>query len=203
MLKPLILRITTNCRKFLKRWEYQNTLLASQETYIQVKKQQLEPDMEQQTVSILWKEYVKAVYCHPTYLIFMQSTSWETLGWMKHKLESRLPGDISVTSDMQIDSSLMAEEEIKNLLMNMKEDSEKTGLKLTFNKQWSWHQVPSLHGKQMRTMGTVRDFTFLGSKIIVDDDSSHEIKMLTPWKKLLDNILKSRAITLPTNVHIV
>ena len=54
---------------------------------------------------------------------------------MKHKLESRLPGDISVTSDMQIDSSLMAEEEIKNLLMNMKEDSEKTGLKLTFNKQ--------------------------------------------------------------------
>ena len=55
----------------------------------------------------------------------------------------------------------------------------------------------------MRKMGTVRDFTFLGSKIIVDGDSSHEIKTLTPWKKLLDNILKSRAITLPTNVHIV
>ena len=73
----------------------------------------------------------------------------------------------------------------------------------THIQQWSWHQVPSLHGKQMRTMGTVRDFTFLGSKIIVDGDSSHEIKMLTPWKKLLDNILKSRAITLPTNVHIV
>ena len=66
---------------------------------MQVKKQQLEPDMEQQTGSKLGKEYVKAVYCHSDYLTYMQSTSWETLGWMKHKLESRLPGEISVTSD--------------------------------------------------------------------------------------------------------
>ena len=61
---------------------------------MQVKKQQLELDMEQQTDSKLGNEYVKAVYCHPAYLISMQSTSWEMLDWMKHKLESRLPGEI-------------------------------------------------------------------------------------------------------------
>ena len=66
---------------------------------MQVKNQQLEPDMEQQTDSKLGKEYVKAVYCHPAYLTYMQSTSWETQGWMKHKLESRLL-EISITSDM-------------------------------------------------------------------------------------------------------
>ena len=71
----------------------------------QVKKQQLELDMEQQTGSKLGKEYVKAAYCHTAYLMYMQSTSWETLGWMKHKLESRLPGEISITSDMQMISS--------------------------------------------------------------------------------------------------
>ena len=69
---------------------------------MQVKKQQLGPDMEWQTGSKLGKEYVKAVYCYPAYLTYMQSTSWETLGWKKHKLESRLPGEISVTSDMQM-----------------------------------------------------------------------------------------------------
>ena len=71
---------------------------------MQVKKQQLEPDMEQWTGSKLWKEYVKAVYCHPAYLTYMQGTSWEMLGWMKHKLESRLQGEISITSDMQMTS---------------------------------------------------------------------------------------------------
>ena len=69
---------------------------------MQVKKQQLEPDMEHQTGSKLGKEYVKAVYCHPDYLTNMQSTSEEMLGWKKHKLESRLPGEILITSDMQM-----------------------------------------------------------------------------------------------------
>ena len=69
---------------------------------MQVKKQQLEPDMEQQTGSKLGKEYVKAVYCHPAYLTYMQSTSWETLGWKRHNLESRLPEEISITSDKQM-----------------------------------------------------------------------------------------------------
>ena len=66
---------------------------------MQVKKQQLELDMEQQTGSKSGKEYVKAIYCHSAYLTYMQSISWEMLGWMKHKLESRLLGEISTTSD--------------------------------------------------------------------------------------------------------
>ena len=73
---------------------------------MQIKKQQLEPDMEQQTGSKLGKEYVKAVCCHPAYLTYMPSISCEKQGWMKHKLESRLPGEISVTSDMQMTLSL-------------------------------------------------------------------------------------------------
>ena len=68
---------------------------------MQVRKQQLELDMEQQTGSKKEKEYVKAVYCRPAHLTYMQSTSWEMPDWMKHKLESRLPGEISITSDMQ------------------------------------------------------------------------------------------------------
>ena len=67
---------------------------------IQVKKQQLEPDMEQWTGSKLGKEYVKSVYCYPAYLIYTQSTLYEMLDWMKHKLESRLLGEISISSDM-------------------------------------------------------------------------------------------------------
>ena len=98
--KPLDVWITTNCGKFLKRREYQTTWPVSWEICIQVKKQQLELDMEQQTGSKLEKEYVKAVYCHHAYLTYKKSTSWETLGW--EKLESRLPGEISITSDMQI-----------------------------------------------------------------------------------------------------
>ena len=69
---------------------------------MQVRKQQLELDMEQQMGSKSGKEYVKVVYCHPAYLTYMQSTSCEMPGWVKHKLESRLPGEISVTSDMQM-----------------------------------------------------------------------------------------------------
>ena len=69
---------------------------------MQVKKQQLEMDTEQRTGSKLGKEYVKAVYCHPAYLTYMWSTSCEMPGWMKHKLESRLLGEISITSDMQM-----------------------------------------------------------------------------------------------------
>ena len=75
-------------------------------TYMEVRKQQLELDMEQQTGSKLGNEYVKAVYCHPAYLTYMQSTSLEMLGWMKYKLESRLPGEISITSDMQMTQHL-------------------------------------------------------------------------------------------------
>ena len=97
---------------------------------MQVNKQQLELDMEQQISSKLENEYIKAVYCHPAYLTYMQSTSCKMLGWMKHKLESRLLGEISITSD---DATLMGEskEELKSLLMRVKEESEKAGLKLS------------------------------------------------------------------------
>ena len=100
--KPLTVWITINCGKFWKRWEYQTTWPASWEICRQVRKQQLELDMEQQTGSKQEKEYVKAVYCHPACLTYMQSTSWEMPGWKKHKLESRLRGEISITSDMQM-----------------------------------------------------------------------------------------------------
>ena len=147
MTKPLTVWITTNCGKLLKRWEYQTTWPASWEICMQVKKQQLELDMKQQTWSKSWKQYVKAVYWHPALFNFYAEyimrgegncnplqysclenpmdreasrpwsmgsqrvghhwsdwvrTSCKMQGWMKHKLESRLPGEISITSDMQM-----------------------------------------------------------------------------------------------------
>ena len=99
MPKPLTVWITINYKKFFKRWEYQSIIPAS---CMQVKKQQLEPDMEQQTGSKLGKQYVKAVYCHPAYLTYIQSTSCEILGWMRHKLESRLLEKMSITSNTQM-----------------------------------------------------------------------------------------------------
>ena len=106
MPKPLTMWITTNCGKFLKRWEYQTTWPISWEICMQVKKQELEMDMEQQTGFNLEKEYVKAIYRHPAYLTCMQSTSCKIPDWMKHKLESGLPGEISTTTDMQMIPSL-------------------------------------------------------------------------------------------------
>jgi len=94
MLKPLSLWITTNYGKFLKRWEFQTTWPASWEICMQIKKQQLKPDLEKQTGSKFRKEYIKAVYCHSAYLIYIQSTLHKILGWIKLKLESRLLGEI-------------------------------------------------------------------------------------------------------------
>ena len=120
--------------KLLKKWEYQTILPVSWETCMWVKKQQLESDMEQQTGSRLGKEYVKAVYYHPVYLTYMQSTSCEMPGWMSYKLESRLRN----TNNLRYadDTTLMAEreEEIKSLLMSVKEESEKASLKLNIKK---------------------------------------------------------------------
>ena len=101
-----------------------------------VKKQQLELDMEQQAVCKSGMEDVKAVYCHPDYLTDSQSTSWETLDWMKHKLESRLLGEISINLRYPDDTTFMSEskEELKSLLMKVKEESEKVGLKLNIQK---------------------------------------------------------------------
>ena len=100
------------------------------------------------------------------------------LGWMKHKLESRLPGEISINSDMQMTPPLQqkAKKKLKSLLKKVKKENEKAGLKLNIQKLRSWHPVPSLHGIDGETMETVRDFIILGSKITADGDCSHEIK---------------------------
>ena len=102
MPKPLTVWITINCGKFFKRSEYQTTLPASWEIYRQVKREQLKPDMEQQTGSKLGKEYIKAVCCHLAYLTYMQSTSCQMPDWMKNKLKSRFLGETSITSVLNV-----------------------------------------------------------------------------------------------------
>ena len=157
----------------------------------------------------LGKEYIKAVYCHPPYLTYMKSTSCEILGWMRHKLESRLLGEISITSDMQMTPTLMAEtKELKSLLIQVKEESEKAGLKLNIQKTKIIASDPITSWQiDVETMETVTDFIFLGSKITADGDCSHEIKrhLLLGRRAMtnLDSILKSRDITLPTKAHTV
>ena len=98
---------------------------------MQVKKQQLKMDMKQQTGSKSGKEYIKTVYCHSAYLTYIQSTSCEMLGWMKHKLESRLPGE---TSDMQMTPAYGRKQRTKEPLDESEEESEKGGLKLNIQK---------------------------------------------------------------------
>ena len=122
--------------KILQKKRKPDHLTVSQEICMQIKKQQLELDMEQQTGSKLGKKYVKPVYCHPNYLTYMQSTSWEMLGWKKHKLESRLAGRNINNLRYADDTTLMAEneEELKSFLMKLKEESEKVGLKLNIQK---------------------------------------------------------------------
>ena len=134
--------------QFLKRREYKTTWPTSWEICMQVKKKQLELDMEQQRGSKLGKDFVKAVYCHPAYLTYMQSTSWEMLGWMKHKLdwECREKYQNLRYAD---DTTLMAEREaLKSFLMKVKEDSEKVGLKLNIQKTkiWSHHFMANRWG---------------------------------------------------------
>ena len=174
---------------------------------MQVKKQQLEPDMEQQTGSKLGKENLKAICCHPAYLIYMQSTSCKMPGWMKHKLESRLPGEISITSD---DITFMGDskEELNSLLLKVKEESEKAGLKLNIQKAKIMASGPIISQQvDEGTMERVSDFIFLDSKVTADGDCSHEIKrrLLLGRKVMtnLDSILKSRDITLQTKVCLV
>ena len=172
---------------------------------MQVKKQQLEPDMEQWPGSKLGKEYVKAVYCHSAYLTYMESTSCE-IAQAEIKIAGRNINNLRYTDDTTLTAE--CKEELKNLLM--KEESEKVGLKLSIQKMkimasgtiTSWQ----IDGE---TMETVTDFIFifLDSKITEDGDCSHEIKrhLLLERKAMtnLDSVLKSRDITLPTKFHLV
>ena len=199
---------------------------------MQVKKQQLEPDMEQQTSSKLGKEDFKVVYCHTAYLAYMQSTSCKMPGWMNHKLESRLPGEISTASDMQMcvcvglvaqscrpvqpGSSVHGDSPGKNpgvgchaLLKGRKwrgtkellDEGERgeweSALKLSIPKAKIVASGPITSWKiDGEKVETVADFISLGSKIIADDNCSHEIKrpLILRRKAMtnLDSILKNR-----------
>ena len=113
---------------------------------------------------LIGKEYVKAVYCHSAYLTSMQNTSCEMSDWMKHKLESRLPGEISITSDQE-PAPLVAEseEELKSLLMKVKEESEKAGLKHNIKKTMIMTSCPITSWQiDGETVETVADFIFFG-----------------------------------------
>ena len=132
------------------------------------------------------------------------------LGWRKQKLESRLLGEISITSRYADDTTVLAEseEELKSLLMKVKEESEKVGLKLNIQKTKIMASGPITSWEiDGGTVETVADFIFLDSKITADGDCSHEIKrrLLLERKAMtnLDSIFKSRDITLPTKVHLV
>ena len=131
------------------------------------------------------------------------------LGWMKHKLEARLLGEISITSEMQVKPSLwQTEEELKSLLMKVKEESEKVGLNFNIQKTKIMTSGPNTSWQtDGETMETVTDFILGGSKFTVGGDCSHEIKrhLLLERKVMtnLDSIFKSRDITLPTKVHLI
>ena len=161
---------------------------------MQAKKQQLEPDIEQWTGSKLGKEYVNVVHCCPVYLTYMQSTSCEMPGWMKHKLESRLLEKISIVSDMWMTPPFWqaeSKEELKSLLRKVKEESEKVCLKLNIQKTKIMAFSPiTLQQIDREKMETVTDFIFLGSKITADGDCSHEIKRcLLLGRKFMTNLV--------------
>ena len=157
-------------------------------------RRKLELDMEQQTGSQLGKEYVKAVYCHSAFLISMQSTSCEMLGWMKHKIARRNVNNLRYADN----TTLMAESE-KELrsLLKFKEESEKIGLKLNIQKTKIMASSPIISWQiDGEAMETATDFILRGSKITADGDCSHETKRrLLLGRKVMTNrdiILKSR-----------
>ena len=169
MPKPLAVWITTNCGKFWKRWEYRTSLPASWETFMQVKKQQLELDMEQQTGSELGKEYIKAVNCYSAYLTSMQSTSWETLDWKKHKLEWRLPEKYQEPQICRWYHSYGRKwRRTKEPLGKSERGEWKRWLKTQHSRNDD-HGISGCHAKRKLT-----DFIFLVSKITADGDCSHQ-----------------------------
>ena len=177
---------------------------------MQVKKQQLELDMEQQTGSKLGKEYVKAIYCHAAYLTYNAEYIMRNARLDEAQAGIRIAGRNINNLRYADDTTLMAEseEELKSLLMNKKEESEKVGFKLNIQKMKIMASGPITSWQiDGETMETVTNLIFLGSKITADGDCSHEIKrrLLLGRKVMtnLDSILKSRDITLPTKVCLV
>ena len=174
---------------------------------MRVKKQQLELDMEQQTGSKLEKEYIKAVYCHRVCLTYVEYIM-QNAGLNEAQAGIKISGRNINNLRNADDTTLMveSEEELKNLLMKVKEENEKAGLKLNNQKTKIMASGPITSWQiDGETVETVIDFLFLGSKITADGDYSHEIKrpLLSGRKPMtnLDNILKSRDITWLTKVH--
>ena len=173
-----------------------------------VRKQQLEPDMEQQTHSKLGKEYIRAGYCHPAYLTYAEYIMPNA------RLDEAQAGINIARKNINYlkyadDTTFTAEnKELKNLLMKMKEESGKAGLKLSIQKTKIMVSGPITSWQiDGETMETGRDFIFLGFKITADGDCSHESKrrLFLERKAMtnLDSIFKSRDITLLTKVHLV
>ena len=169
---------------------------------MEVKKQQLELDMEQQTGSKSGKEYIKAVYCHPDYINLYAKYIMRNAGLDETQAGIKIAGRNVINLRYADDTTFMAEreEELKSLLMKMNKESEKAGLKLNIQKTKIMASGPitscQIDGE------TVRDFILRGSKITAAGDCSHEIKrhLLLGRKVMtnLDSIFKSRDITLPT-----
>ena len=207
MLKPLTVWITANCGKIFKRWEYETTLPASWETCMQVKKEQLEPDMEQQTGSKLGRGVHQGCIL-PFYLF----NFYAEYIWHVRLDESQAGIKISGRNIPQIcrwhHPNGRKWGGTKEPLNEGEEESEKAGLKLDLQKTKIMASGPITSWQiDGETMETVTGFIFLGSKITADGDCSHDIKrcLLFGRKVMtnLDSILKSRDMTLLTKVHIV
>ena len=163
--------------------------------------------MEWLSGSELGKEYVKAVHCHPAYLTNRQKTSCKMPGWIKHKLESRLLGEI-ITADDTTPHFLWQKAKKNKEPLDEHEESEKVGFKLNIQKTKITTAGPitswQTDGEMMKT---VRDFILGGSNITADGDYSHEIKRCLHFRRKamteLDSILKCRDVTLPTKFHLV
>ena len=192
MLKPFTMWITTNCGKFWKRWESQTTWHAFWEICIQVKKQHLELDMEQQTGSKLGKKCVKAGILSPC----LFNLCAEYIMWNAGLDEGQAGIKIARTNISNLryadDTTLMAEskEELKSPLMKVKVESEKVGLKLTIQKTKTMTSSP-ITSRQIdgKTVETDR-LSFLGSKITADGGCSHEIKRrLLLGRKVMTNLV--------------
>ena len=172
---------------------------------MQVRKQQLELDVEQQTGSKEEKEYVKAVYCHPAYLTLYAKYIMRNAGLEEAQAGIKIARRNINNLRYADDTTLTAESELKSLLMKVKEEREKIGLKLNIQKTKIMASGPITSWQTVETVST--NFIFLGSKITADGDCSHEIKrcLLLGRKVMtnLDSIFKSRDITLPTKVHLV
>ena len=151
---------------------------------MQVKKQPLEVDMEQQTGYKSGKQYVKAVYCHRAYLTFIQSTSCKMPGWMKHELESRFLAEISITSDTQMTPPLWQKsKELNSPLIIVKEESEKVGLKLSIQKMKIMTSGPitswQINGETVRDfiLGAPKSLQMVASAMKLKDVCSLEEKL--------------------------